>query len=567
MVVPVTTTAPAATAAVPDGPATAVGTAAVPGGSSGIAPRPGRLRRSARRTIRSLHRLRASRFGLRARITVAFGLGAFGLSVLLAGTTYVVTRSTLLRQREDAVLPQAAANARVVRDALRVPDPNVSTLLPSLPTPTGASPLIAFGGRWYSLRIDYGEEAVPQTLRRAVLEEGLPAKMIVTEADTKVLMVGLPLPEVDAAYFEIVPLDELDQTLRSLGITLTTAAAVSTLLGVMTGRFVSARAVRPLADAARAAEAIAGGRLDTRLEPGDDPDLRLLATSFNDMVGALAVRVERDARFASDVSHELRSPLMTLSASVEVLQGRREELGERSRQALDLLAADLSRFQQLVEDLLEISRFDAGSVRLQLDEVIVSEFVRQAVAVAGYADVPVRVAADAAAAVIRADKRRLARVVANLLDNARNHGGGAVEVVVERAEADTGDDQRPDTVWIAVEDAGPGVAPEDRGRIFQRFNRGGSAGRRGLGEGVGLGLALVEEHVKLHRGRVWVESRRPVLVAAEGPDPSDTPDGAAPTAGAEPPAPGPAPAPGPEGQRWATPPGARFVLELPVVAW
>ena len=131
----------------------------------------------------------------------------------------------------------------------------------------------------------------------------------------------------------------------------------------------SRRAVRPLRDAAKAAQAIAAGNLDTRLDVTDDRDLARLTTSFNEMVAALQHRIERDARFASDVSHELRSPLMTLAASTEVLQSRRDEMPDRAQAALDLLVADVARFQGLVEDLLEISRVDGGSAQLNLEEV------------------------------------------------------------------------------------------------------------------------------------------------------------------------------------------------------
>ena len=112
--------------------------------------------------------------------------------------------------------------------------------------------------------------------------------------------------------------------------------------------------------------------------------------------------------------------------------------------------------------------------------------------------VPVDLDSELAGVVVQADKRRLARVVANLLDNARKYGDGATSVVLQRVD---------DGVQIAVEDEGPGVPEEERDVIFDRFARGGGAGRRGSGEGVGLGLALVAEHVRLHGGRVWVEDR------------------------------------------------------------
>jgi signal transduction histidine kinase len=189
---------------------------------------------------------------------------------------------------------------------------------------------------------------------------------------------------------------------------------------------------------------------------------------------------------------------MTLAASVEVLENSREEMPDRAQTALDLLSADVDRFQQLVEDLLEISRFDAGVVRLELEEVHLAELVMQAVSHSTDADVPVELDAELAGVVVNADKRRIVRVIANLLDNAAKYGGGATGVSLRQAE---------DGVQIAVEDRGEGVPEEDRELIFDRFNRGSVAGRRGSSEGVGLGLALVAEHVHLHGGRVWVESR------------------------------------------------------------
>jgi two-component system sensor histidine kinase MtrB len=198
------------------------------------------------------------------------------------------------------------------------------------------------------------------------------------------------------------------------------------------------------------------------------------------------------------VSHELRSPLMTLAASIEVMDNQREEMPERARAALDLMVADIDRFRTLVEDLLEISRFDAGVVRLELEEVHLAELVMQAVSHATDDDVPVELDAGLAGVVVMADKRRIVRVIANLLDNARRYGGGASSVSLRRVG---------DEVQIAVEDHGEGVPASDRELIFERFNRGSASGRRGASDGVGLGLALVAEHVNLHGGQVWVEGR------------------------------------------------------------
>ncbi|MBW8827469.1 MAG: HAMP domain-containing histidine kinase [Acidobacteria bacterium] len=460
---------------------------------------------------------RFMRMGLRTRLTVAFALGALVLSVILATVTYGLVRENLVRQREASATRQAFLNARVLRDSLRGASASEQSLLDTLQTPAGASPVLFRAGQWFAANpIEQGREQLPVRLRELVAS-GKAARMRFNLKGTTELAIGVPIPSIDGAYFEIASFSDVQRTLTSLALSLLAAAIVTTIAGAALGATASRRVLRPLSHVSAAAVAIAGGRLDTRVARVTDPELGTLIDSFNDMAGALQERIERDARFASDVSHELRSPLTTLTASVGILDARRDELPERARAALDLLSADVQRFSSMVEDLLEISRFDAGAAHLHLETARISELVVQAVAASGNRGVPITVSAEAAASTVAVDKRRLVAVVSNLLSNAERHGGGATTVDVELGDGGT--------VRIAVEDAGAGVAPEDKERVFERFARGAdAAGRRGTGEGVGLGLALVREHVNLHGGRTWVEDRR---------------DGA---------------------------PGARFVLELPLVA-
>ena len=456
------------------------------------------MRRSLAMVNRPIRRL-----GLRARLTLSFALGAALLSVVLSVITWSLTRENLLRQRDDIAVSRVLLNAVTVRSNLGGASSDVEAILASLPTPEGAQPVV-FSSGVPSARnpAEFNQDSIPAVLR-ATVDGGDAARMRTDVDGEPYLIVGVPIPAVDAAYYEGVPLADVERTLDGLAISLLGAAAITTLAGGLVGFWAARRVLVPLAGFGRAAEAIAGGRLDTRLKTGIDPDLDPLIVSFNEMAAGLQSRIERDARFASEVSHELRSPLMTLSASIEVLQNSRDDLSERSRAALDLLVADVDRFQRLVEDLLEISRFDVGAITLHLSPVLVTELVLQSVAGSGYGAIPVEYEEDVDEVAVLVDKTRFFRVIGNLLENADRYAGGATSVQVFLVE----DAESGDRVGIAVEDAGHGVPEAERSAIFDRFSRGTEGGNRGSDSGTGLGLALVDEHIRLHGGRVWVEDR------------------------------------------------------------
>ena len=461
-------------------------------------------------TIGSLHdgpaRPARGGWGLRRRILLTFSFGALGLSVLLAMLTYGFARTSVVQQHDEASREAAQVHAIQVATALRAEPANAADVLELLENIGVERPLIWYNDDWREGQTFYDESEVPAALQERVIEDDTAARMVVDVRSEPNLLVGRPIDSGRSAYFEFFSLNDVNDTLRSVRLSLILGTVITTALGMALGSFAARRAVRPVGVAAQAAKAIAGGRLDTRLEPTEDPDLSVLANSFNDMANSLQTRIERDARFASDVSHELRSPLMTLSASVEVMDARREEMPERAQAALDLLKSDVVRFQGLVEDLLEISRFDAGAVRLHMEELLVAEFVRQAVAVSSLPDTPIDVSPRAEMILINGDRRRLARVIANLIDNARLHGGGAPSIAIAEVRPD--DDQSAITlVQISVEDSGAGVPEHERELIFERFARGGVAGRRASNDGAGLGLSLVDEHVRMHGGRVWVTDR------------------------------------------------------------
>jgi len=449
---------------------------------------------------------RTRQYGLRTRLIGAFGLLALILSLILSVATYLFARDSLLDRREEVAIERAVNNAASLSERSGVlaelSEEEIRDLLETVFTPEGSAALLQIRDSYFSsVALLFSEEDLNTELQSQV-NNGAFVQMTYELDSQPSLVVGIPLlkasPGVTAAYFEETSLLDVSDTLRSLSIALLGASALTTLAGVGLGFYAGRTVLAPLTDISSAAARIAGGDLSTRLTADPDRDLQQLSLSFNNMATALQERIERDARFASDVSHELRSPLMTLTASIAVLERRRDEIPERARVAVDLLSSDVSRFAQLVEDLLEISRFDVGAAALELEPLHIPEFVRQSLKYAGHEEIPIVIADDAQDLVLDGDKRRLGQVMRNLVDNATHYGGGATAVLVDRIA---------DDVEIAVQDKGSGVPESERDVIFDRFARGSEGGRRGSGTGVGLGLALVREHVRLHGGDVRVEDR------------------------------------------------------------
>ena len=448
--------------------------------------------------------------GLLSRVTIAYAFGSLVLSTSIAYFTFTIAQERLIGAFEDTALIQLSENVRETRNGLLG--------LPDNPdTETGGTVLTAINEKLkhsgssdsvlvlknIGVRLtNRDEREIPIALTQELDETRL-AGMYYTWDGEKRYIVGARLDnvngEIDADYLEIHSLTALDNTLLELRRILIGAAIISSLAGATLGYYAAKRALAPISRVSSAAQEIAKGNFQTRLDVEVDPDLAILSSSFNEMVDQLRTKVERDQRFTSDVSHELRSPLMTLTASTELLDRKKDEMPETARQAVTLIKHDLKRFEDLVEDLLEISRMDAGAVQLQLTPFELPEFLVNVIAQSSNPDIELRHSNRDRDLIISADKRRIAQVLSNLISNADKYAGGAKNIAFRQVGK---------SVQITVEDQGPGIAVEERQRIFERFSRGVSdAGNRASGSGVGLGLSLVAEHIRLHGGKVWVTDR------------------------------------------------------------
>ena len=311
--------------------------------------------------------------------------------------------------------------------------------------------------------------------------------------------------EVYALYY-LFPMDEQEQTLSLLARSLAVAALALLVLVASVAWLVTRQVVAPVRLARRIAERLAAGRLEERMHVAGEDDIARLGVSFNQMAASLQKQIREfeelswlQRRFVSDVSHELRTPLTTVRMAADVLHDAKHRFDPVTARSAELLQAELDRFEALLSDLLEISRFDAGAAGLEVDTVDLKEIAERVVAssqpLAQRASVRLSVVdlGSPGGRLVEADVRRIERVVRNLVGNAINYSQSAdVEVRVAANEA---------AVALAVRDFGIGLQPGEDTLVFNRFWRSDPSRVRVSG-GSGLGLAISREDAALHGGRL-----------------------------------------------------------------
>jgi two-component system OmpR family sensor kinase len=285
------------------------------------------------------------------------------------------------------------------------------------------------------------------------------------------------------------PIEDAQSDVQQTFLIVGAAALVAALLA---GYLLAARTAAPLRRFATTATEVDAGELRPRIatDPGAAIELRTLAESFNHMLDRLEDAFARQRGFVSDASHELRSPLTAIRGQIEVLAREEEPDAAAVRRVETTTLAELGRVERLVEEMLALARLDegVGPVRGEIDAAV---FLRKAVAAAPGAAAHGRLAEGR----IDADPEMIARVVRNLVENARRHSGPQGNVRVSSAAADG-------KLRVDIDDDGPGIAAAERERIFARFHR-SDAGRDRSAGGAGLGLAIARSIVVAHGGSIW----------------------------------------------------------------
>ncbi|CAB4342440.1 MAG: HAMP domain-containing protein [Actinobacteria bacterium] len=467
-------------------------------------------------------------------VTLALSAVILGLVGIL-----LIDRVTtgLLQAKETASVSEATAATQEVQRLLNASDtaigaPNATRLVDSVITALairsgtpglfdalflGNPTLVGQPERGTAL---ISENSVPLELRTAIRERQLQAwqySLITYEDGTSVpgIVIGSPVNVPSVGAYELYLMFPLNNERDS--VNLVQRAIVITGLLLLFGIavlvwFVAARVTEPVRETALVAQSLASGDLDRRVVVKGEDDLAILGTAFNDMATSLQNQIVRletlstvQQQFVSDVSHELRTPLTTVRMASEMIYDARDKFDTDTARSAELLRNQVDRFDALLSDLLEISRFDAGAAELEVVPVDVSALVSGCISaheeIAKTHNCSIDSAIETEPIFIYADSRRINRIVRNLMVNAIEHSGGKpIRVTVASNET---------AVSIGVRDFGNGLDPLDVEKVFSRFWRADPARKRTLG-GTGLGLAISLDDAKLHGGtiQVWGEPRK-----------------------------------------------------------
>jgi two-component system, OmpR family, sensor histidine kinase MtrB len=319
------------------------------------------------------------------------------------------------------------------------------------------------------------------------------------------LAVGVPITPHDQLYY-LFPLTQQVQTLQLVQNTLLVAGVGLVALLALIVSLVTRWVVVPIRLAAQAASRVSAGKLDERMPARGTDDLAALANAFNEMAASLQDKLQEleelskaQRQFVSDVSHELRTPVSTIRIAADVLFGAKDQLDPAPRRSAELLQSQLERFEALLADLLEISKHDANVATLDAESADVRDLVLRAAAdaeqLAARKGTRIDFRLPAEPCIAEVDRRRVERVLRNLLDNAVEHGEGRDVVVTVATDSDA--------VAVAVRDHGCGFDPGEHLLVFDRFWRADPARARTTG-GTGLGLAIALEDARLHGG--WLQA-------------------------------------------------------------
>jgi two-component system sensor histidine kinase MtrB len=432
---------------------------------------------------------------LRRRLAIAFVLVAGISAGALALGSYLLVRQARLAESRDRAKNEARFDLLLAQRSVPLDEPKAQELLTTFEK-TDLHVILVRGDVATPSNTSF-DPPIPDDLRLLV-QRGELAYERVGGGGRNLLLVGARIPGATDELYFVFPEDRIYRDLIQLRNVLLIGWVAVLLMAGVVGRSLAKRTLEPVARASLAARSMAEGLLATRLPVEGQDEFGTWASSFNEMAEALEAKITalseaqaRERRFTSDVAHELRTPLTALVGEASILREHLDGMPPESRRPAELLIQDVTRLRRLVDELMEISRFDAGRETVWEEPVEVLPLLGAVLRARGWDG---SVAIDGDGLVLSTDRRRLERIVSNLVGNALEHGGRQVRVTVGR-------DRRG--AFVEVNDAGPGIPREHLPHLFERFYK---ADPSRAGTGSGLGLAIAMENARLLGGDIEVRS-------------------------------------------------------------
>jgi two-component system, OmpR family, sensor histidine kinase MtrB len=433
---------------------------------------------------------------LRAKAILTGLLIAFAISLITSLFTYQIAKRYLTSQRVNIATSQISIASRLVARSMIDGNSPLESLLSTSGSFPNSQTAIRANGEWFISKAGFDINLLPLSMVDLVAS-GTPVRTQILLGATPVIAVGIPISINDSSnfvFFGTIEIIELQRTLNLLQNIFIVGSIFSTIGGAFIGLWLSRRVSEPLKQVSSAAERIALGDFSIQIDIPTEPDLSIIAKSFNFMTKSLQTRIAREARFGAVVSHELRSPLTAIRGATDLLDGMQSELPPRAGFSVNILRERVISFEKILNDLIEISRYESGTVHPNLESLPVQKMIEALCKRSSELHLVFVDQTESGSSFAQVDTKRFQQIFENLVSNARAYADGISTIRIEESTNE---------VLIHFDDSGIGVPDDTQATIFEPFVRGVHHSAK---PGSGLGLTISTEHAHIMGGNLTVST-------------------------------------------------------------
>ena len=439
-----------------------------------------------------------NRATLRTKAVLTGSIIALSISAITSIAIFEISETYLTNQRTAIATSQISSASRLVAQAIYEGNNPLDSLLTASNTFPNALTAIRQNDEWFVSKAGFNIDEIPAEIID-LAAAGTPARSKIKFGGDPAIAIGIPISinnSVKYRFVGVVTTLELQRTFSLLQNVLLAGVAFSSFGGAFIGLWLSRRVSEPLHEVSEAAQKIAFGDLTIQIAIPVEPDLKNIADTFNFMTKSLQTRIAREARFGAVVSHELKSPLTAIRGATDLLEGMRNELPSKATFSIDILNERVRYFEKILNDLIEISRYESGTVQPNLEELAIQPLINALLDRNDNVQVEVIDLSDSKHSIALVDSKRFQQIFENLSSNANTYANGLSAIRIEDIQ---------DQIVVHFDDSGIGISRDFENAIFDPFFR---APQHSAHPGSGLGLTISREHALIIGGDLKV-SRSP----------------------------------------------------------